>query len=99
MFCNFFSPAFFAKLGHSWQLELLIYFALPFILNIILTLLKKRDENPDPNPWQATTLEWVAAPSPPIAHGNFLEVPTVYRGPYEYSVPGEENDFSPQNKS
>ena len=80
----------------SWGLAVA---QLPFILNIILTLLKKRDENPDPNPWQATTLEWVAAPSPPIGHGNFPEVPTVYRGPYEYSVPGEENDFSPQNKS
>ena len=52
----------------------------------------------DANPWQATTLEWAAAPSPPIAHGNFVEVPTVYRGPYEYSVPGHEPDFLPQNE-
>jgi len=80
----------------SWGLAVA---QLPFILNIILTLLKKRDENPDPNPWQATTLEWVAAPSPPIGHGNFLEVPSAYRGPYEYSVPGEEDDYYPQNKS
>jgi hypothetical protein len=26
-------------------------------------------------------------------------VPTVYREPYEYSVPGEVNDFHPQNLS
>ena len=34
----------------------------------------------------ANTLEWLA-PSPP-PHGNFAEMPVVYRGPYEYSVPG-----------
>ena len=62
-------------------------------------MLKEREAKPDPNPWKATTLEWVAAPSPPIGHGNFHEVPSVYRGPYEYSVPGEEDDYSPQNKS
>ena len=36
------------------------------------------------NPYNANTLEWVA-PSPP-GHGNFDELPTVYRGPYEYSA-------------
>jgi cytochrome c oxidase subunit 1 len=47
------------------------------------------------NPWNATTLEW-EAPSPP-PHGNFPgPVPTVYRGPYEYSVPGHADDFLPQ---
>ena len=49
------------------------------------------------NPWDATTLEW-EAPSPP-PHGNFPgPVPTVYRGPYEYSVPGVKEDFLPQAK-
>ena len=51
-------------------------------------------EKTEENPWQATTLEW-AAPSPP-PHGNFLELPQAYRGPYEYSVPGAAKDFSPQ---
>ena len=37
------------------------------------------------NPWNANGVEWIA-PSPP-PHGNFEEVPTVYRGPYEYSSP------------
>ncbi len=46
------------------------------------------------NPWDATTLEW-SAPSPP-GHGNFLTEPVVYRGPYEYSVPGAAKDFTPQ---
>ena len=48
------------------------------------------------NPWRATTLEWTV-PSPP-PHGNFSEFPTVYRGPYEYSVPGETSDFTPQTQ-
>jgi len=47
------------------------------------------------NPWQANTLEW-AAPSPP-PHGNWGEhLPVVHHGPYEYSVPGVEEDYLPQ---
>ena len=80
----------------SWGLAIA---QLPFIINIIMTLIKKREENIDPNPWQATTLEWTAAPSPPIGHGNFPEAPSVYRGPYEYSVPDVDEDFIPQNKN
>ena len=49
------------------------------------------------NPWQATTLEWVI-PSPP-PHDNFGEVePVVYRGPYEFSVPGAPEDFTLQTE-
>jgi cytochrome c oxidase subunit 1 len=48
------------------------------------------------NPWHATTLEW-ACPSPP-PHGNFEKTPRVYRGPYEYSVPGRKTDYWPQNE-
>jgi cytochrome c oxidase subunit 1 len=44
------------------------------------------------NPWNATTLEWTI-PSPP-PHDNFAgHIPTVYRGAYEFSVPGEAEDF------
>jgi len=43
------------------------------------------------NPWEATTLEWTVG-SPP-GHGNFAVTPTVYRGAYEYSVPGHAKDF------
>ena len=45
----------------------------------------------DRNPWQANGLEWVA-PSPP-PHGNFEQVPVVYRGPYEYSNPDHDEDY------
>jgi cytochrome c oxidase subunit 1 len=47
------------------------------------------------NPWNANTLEW-QAPSPP-PHLNWGEkLPTVYRGPYEYSDPDAKDDFLPQ---
>ena len=71
---------------------------IPFIINMIMTLIKKKDENVDPNPWKATTIEWTDTTSPPLGHGNFETIPCVYRGPYEYSVPGEDEDFIPQSK-
>ncbi len=47
------------------------------------------------NPWHANTLEW-EAPSPP-PHGNFPgALPTVHRGPYEYSSPLVAEDYLPQ---
>jgi cytochrome c oxidase subunit 1 len=49
-----------------------------------------------PNPYNANTLEW-QCPSPP-PHGNFAELPTCYRGPYEYSHPDRKEDFWPQNQ-
>ena len=51
----------------------------------------------DPNPWRATTLEWQTPDHPPI-HGNWGDkLPRVYRWAYDYSVPGAEQDFIPQN--
>jgi cytochrome c oxidase subunit 1 len=70
---------------------------IPFILNLFWSIWKGRKV--DSNPWEATTLEWAAAPSPPIAHGNFAEIPTVVRGPYDYSVPGADRDFVPQHRA
>ncbi len=65
---------------------------LPFIYNFFTSMF--RGKKVESNPWGATTLEW-AAPSPP-PHGNFTTPPEVYRGPYEYSVPGSARDYSPQ---
>jgi cytochrome c oxidase subunit 1 len=49
------------------------------------------------NPWDATSLEW-QTPDVPPHHGNWgPELPTVYRWAYDYSVPGAELDFIPQN--
>jgi cytochrome c oxidase subunit 1 len=65
-----------------------------FIINFFVSL--KKGEKVEDNPWQATTLEW-ATTSPPLGHGNFEAPVTVYRGPYEYSVPKANRDFSPQH--
>jgi cytochrome c oxidase subunit 1 len=65
-----------------------------FVVNFFWSLF--RGTRAGENPWDATTLEW-SAPSPP-PHGNFLKAPTVYRGPYEYSVPGRRTDFWPQHE-
>ena len=48
------------------------------------------------NPWEANTLEW-HAPTP-VPHGNFGAIPQVYHGPYEYSVPGADKDWTPQTE-
>jgi cytochrome c oxidase subunit I len=63
-----------------------------FIFNFFVSM--RRGKHAERNAWQATTLEWLA-PSPP-PHGNFATPPQVYRGPYEYSVPGADRDFTPQ---
>ena len=65
-----------------------------FVVNFFWSLF--RGKRAGENPWDATTLEW-SAPSPP-PHGNFPKPPTVYRGPYEYSVPGRRTDFWPQHE-
>ena len=65
---------------------------IPFVVNLVWGLVAGRKA--EKNPWQANTLEWSAASPPP--HGNFVTMPVVYRGPYEYSVPGAAKDFTPQ---
>ena len=65
-----------------------------FVLNFVWSL--RRGKKAEVNPWEATTLEWTV-PSPP-PHDNFAgRYPTVYRGPYEYGVPGAAKDFTPQH--
>jgi len=75
----------------AWMLALA---QIPFIINVFWSIKNGRKAGSD-NPWDSTTLEWQAPTPPP--HGNFAVVPVVYRGPYEYSVPGHPRDFSPQN--
>jgi cytochrome c oxidase subunit 1 len=75
--------------GHaSWALGLFqLFFIVFFFMSIKWGKVVVR------NAREATTLEW-SAPSPP-GHGNFVTEPIVYRGPYEYSVPGAAKDFTP----
>lgn len=64
-----------------------------FLWNVFYTL--RKGPKAPANPWHSNTLEWTV-PSPP-GHGNFDKTPTVYHGAYEYSVPGLQEDFLPQN--
>lgn len=64
-----------------------------FLYNFFSSIFKGKKATA--NPWQANSLEW----STPVErlHGNWPgEIPTVYRGPYEYSRPDREEDFFPQ---
>jgi cytochrome c oxidase subunit 1 len=83
---------------HTWILWAAMALGLaqiPFIINLFWSIGHGERVNSD-NPWQATTLEWQTPTPPP--HGNFAAPPRVYRGPYEYSVPGHAGDFVPQNE-
>jgi cytochrome c oxidase subunit 1 len=69
---------------------------LVFLFNLAWSLRRGRESGP--NPWNATTLEWQTPETPP-GHGNFgEELPVVHRWAYDYSVPGAERDFIPQNE-
>ncbi|MBW3518235.1 cbb3-type cytochrome c oxidase subunit I [Flavobacterium sp. NKUCC04_CG] len=69
-------------------------FQLVFLWNFFISIFygKKASQNP----WKSNTLEWTT----PVEHihGNWPgELPTVHRWPYDYSKPGFEEDFAPQN--
>ena len=65
-----------------------------FLYNFIYSMFygKKSPQNP----WKSNTLEWTA--SMKHIHGNWQgQIPEVYRWPYDYSKPGYDEDFVPQN--
>lgn len=65
-----------------------------FLINFFYSALKGK-RSPQ-NPWRSNTLEWTA----PVEHlhGNWPgEIPHVYRWAYDYSKPGHDDDFIPQN--
>jgi cytochrome c oxidase subunit 1 len=76
------------------SLIVMLLFQFVFIINFFYCLFAGKRASK--NPWNSNTLEWTAASPPP--HGNWPELPTVYRGPYEYSVPGRKLDYWPQNE-
>ncbi len=85
--------------GETYDLRwiLLLLTALPGLAYLVLY--KPQDQfghDVGPNPWHAASLEWCATTSPPLGHGNFETIPTVYRGPYEYSSPVTQEDWIPQ---
>ena len=68
---------------------------IPFIINFCMSMFVGRKASD--NPWDATTVEWDTPTPPP--HGNFIKDISIHRGPYEYSVPGAEKDFTPQTEA
>ena len=67
---------------------------LVFLYNFIYSMFYGKET--EQNPWKSNTLEWTA----PIEHfhGNWHgEIPHVHRWAYDYSKPGYEEDFVPQN--
>ena len=72
----------------------MLSFQVVFFYNFIKSL--RSGEKAGKNPWNSNTLEWTTESPPP--HGNWKELPTVYRGPYEYSLPDREKDYWPQNE-
>ena len=70
-------------------------FQLLFVYNLIVSYWRGKEAGP--NPWGATSLEWRTPQTPPI-HGNWDDkLPTVHRWAYDFSVPGEKEDFIPQD--
>ncbi len=75
-------------------LLVMLAFQAVFFFNIFKTF--RSGKKAEKNPWDSNTLEWTADSPPP--HGNWAELPTVSRGPYEYGVPGRAKDYWPQNE-
>ncbi|MBW1760709.1 MAG: cbb3-type cytochrome c oxidase subunit I [Deltaproteobacteria bacterium] len=74
-------------------LLVMLAFQAVFLFNFFYSMFKGKPAGK--NPWKANTLEWTTTSPPP--HGNWAELPNCYRGPYEYSVPGREEDYWPQD--
>ena len=75
---------------------LLTVFAQILVLINFLWSLFRGEKVLEYNPWRATTLEWSLS-SPPPADDFGASDPVVYRGAYEFSVPGVAEDFLPQH--
>ncbi|HUI43573.1 MAG TPA: cbb3-type cytochrome c oxidase subunit I [Terriglobia bacterium] len=65
-----------------------------FLFNLFWSLFKGRAAAR--NPWEATSLEWTVASPPPVDSFGGRQ-PVVFRGPYEYSVPGRRHDYLMQD--
>ena len=77
----------------TWCAFALAVSQLIFVVNFFWSL--RAGKRAPGNLWRSNTLEW-STPSPP-PHDNFVTLPTVERGPYEYSHPRHFDDFWPQS--
>jgi cytochrome c oxidase subunit I len=79
----------------TWAAIITVVAQVLFIFNFFWSMFK--GQKASDNPWEATTLEWTTATPPP--HDNFGgKVPVVYRGAYEFAVPGAPNDYVMQTE-
>jgi cytochrome c oxidase subunit I len=67
----------------SWAAFALFVAQVPFLWNLFTSI--RSGAAAENNPWQVSTLEWTVASPPP--HHNFDVIPTVHRGPHEFSNP------------
>ena len=74
---------------------LTVFAQILFLINFLWSLFRGQKVL-ECNPWRATTLEWSVS-LPPPAHDFGPSDPVVYRGAYEFSVPGVAEDFVPQH--
>jgi cytochrome c oxidase subunit I len=65
-----------------------------FLVNLFWSM--RRGTKADANPWECSTLEWTL-PSPAPAEGFGERQPAIHHGPYEYGLPGVEEDFVMQD--
>jgi cytochrome c oxidase subunit 1 len=65
-----------------------------FLFNFLWSLFRG-EKTEECNPWRATTLEWSVSSPPPPSDFDARD-PVVYRGAYEFNVPGVAEDFVPQ---
>ena len=68
----------------SYAAFLLAAFQVPFIYNFLRSVFA--GAKAEQNPWEATTIEWTHAASPP-PHYNYNPIPTIVRGPHELANP------------
>lgn len=88
---DFLKPFQDANIFITWAAIALGVSQLILVANILLSL--RYGKKAPRNPWKANSLEW-AAPAHP-GHGNFDRNLRVYRGPYEFSIEGQQ-DYFPQ---
>ena len=61
-----------------------------FLFNFFYSMFKGRKA--PANPWRSNALEWTTPVNP--GHGNWPgEIPHVHRWAYDYSKPGQKEDF------
>jgi len=95
-FTNFDAFGGFTDLNMFISIAAMITMAAQFIFLFNFFYSIRRGRRAPQNPWKSNTLEWTTPLRP--GHGNWPgKIPSVYRWPYDYSKPGAEDDYIPQN--